>query len=306
MRKTNKLNEDEVRNRLLKNNPHIQYVSGFTCVKSKAKFLCSIKNEFFESQVYDVYSREYCPICYKEKHGISNVINKLSLNNPDIEYLDGYKEPHKKAHFRCKKCGYDWISTASDVYNGKTRCPSCRRNLKAYTEEDIINLVEKNNPDCFYISGFTGSLNKAKFGCKLCGNEWSTTAFIVYGGKTACPKCASSKGEKAIERFLIDHNIPYIYQKEFEDCKCTYNLPFDFYIPSKNICIEYDGEFHFGPIKRASSMTDADAQMAYENLVKRDEIKTNYCIKNNIKLIRIPYTELKNINNILTTQLDIK
>ena len=35
----------------------------------------------------------------------------------------------------------------------------------------------------------------------------------------------------------------------------------------------------------------------------RDSIKTQYCLDNNIKLIRIPYWELKNINKILSENL---
>lgn len=36
---------------------------------------------------------------------------------------------------------------------------------------------------------------------------------------------------------------------------------------------------------------------------KRDNIKNKYCEENNIKLIRIPYTEFDNIENILNKEL---
>ena len=47
---------------------------------------------------------------------------------------------------------------------------------------------------------------------------------------------------------------------------------------------------------------------ATQNLLdqqKRDEIKTKYCIDKNIPLIRIPYWEYDNIENILARELGI-
>jgi len=46
--------------------------------------------------------------------------------------------------------------------------------------------------------------------------------------------------------YLLD--IEYIKQKRFEKCRNKLPLPFDFYLPNENICIEYDGIQHFKPI----------------------------------------------------------
>ena len=74
-------------------------------------------------------------------------------------------------------------------------------------------------------------------------------------------------------------------------------MPFDFYLPDYNICIEYDGELHYKSI---------DFYGGEEELMKqqnRDNIKTQYCKDNNITLIRIPYWDLNNINKILSENL---
>jgi len=47
---------------------------------------------------------------------------------------------------------------------------------------------------------------------------------------------------------LIKNNINFISQYKFKDCifpDTKYPAIFDFYLPDKNICIEYDGEQHF-------------------------------------------------------------
>ena len=49
--------------------------------------------------------------------------------------------------------------------------------------------------------------------------------------------------------------------------------------------------------------------MGYDEFINqkiRDTIKTVYCKENNIKLIRIPYWEFNNIENILIKELNLK
>lgn len=43
----------------------------------------------------------------------------------------------------------------------------------------------------------------------------------------------------------------------------------------------------------------------YQNRLKKDNIKKEYCIKNNIKLIEISYKDYKNIENILIKELNL-
>ena len=74
-------------------------------------------------------------------------------------------------------------------------------------------------------------------------------------------------------------------QKRFDECKYKQLLPFDFYLPEYNICIEYDGKQHFYPLEYFGG------EEAYIELKKRDEIKNEFCIKNNIFLLRVGYKD---------------
>lgn len=74
-------------------------------------------------------------------------------------------------------------------------------------------------------------------------------------------------------------------------------LPFDFYIPKNNILIEYDGEQHYKSVK----MWGGDN--AFEKRKLHDSIKTKYCLDNKIKLLRIPYWDFDNIDEILNSEL---
>jgi very-short-patch-repair endonuclease len=108
-----------------------------------------------------------------------------------------------------------------------------------------------------------------------------------------CPSCNESKGEKIIASFLKKNKINFDRQKKFTNCKNIYELPFDFYIPSKRICIEFDGKQHFEPL------TIFGGLKAFEKLKINDSIKNNFCEDNYINLIRIKYTEINKIEEIL-------
>ena len=117
-----------------------------------------------------------------------------------------------------------------------------------------------------------------------------------YSGSCGCRK--ESIPERTTRRILKKLGIPFIKQHKFEKCRHINELPFDFYIPSKKICIELDGEDHYRPINRGK--WDEDELMErFRDRQLKDSIKTEYCRTHRIKLIRIPYWEFDNIEYIL-------
>ena len=104
-------------------------------------------------------------------------------------------------------------------------------------------------------------------------------------------------GEIRIKNYLEKTNINYIREKTFEDCSNNKKLRFDFYLPEKNIIVEYDGKHHYKPIDWFGG------EYTLNKMIISDNIKNEYCSKNNIRLIRIPYTQLKNIIDILKKEL---
>lgn len=118
-----------------------------------------------------------------------------------------------------------------------------------------------------------------------------------------CQVCKKSKGEKIITNYLNSFNIKFVKEKIFKNCRYINPLPFDFYIESLNMCIEYDGEQHYLPISFSRNSTE-DVKNKNLNLQRiKDEIKNKFCYENNIKLLRIPYFEKHNIYNILSKEI---
>jgi very-short-patch-repair endonuclease len=68
---------------------------------------------------------------------------------------------------------------------------------------------------------------------------------------------------------------------------------FDFYLHEHNACIEYDGQLHYYPIKHFGGMKRLIETQ------KNDLIKTDYCVKRGIRLLRIPFFEINNIEKLI-------
>lgn len=144
---------------------------------------------------------------------------------------------------------------------------------------------------------------KSKWECKCdCGNVIIVQkSNLISGNTTSCGCRHMSKGASAIQTFLDNHSIAYEIEKTFDSCifpNTNQKARFDFFLPDYNLLIEYDGEQHFHPIEIfTDDLTTIQA---------RDQIKNEWCAINQINLLRIPYYEFKNIDNILLYTLSLE
>lgn len=123
--------------------------------------------------------------------------------------------------------------------------------------------------------------------CKCeCGKEKDVLGTSLRSGRSlSCGLHSNiSKGNVKIADILDEANIFYEIQKKFVTCKDIKELPFDFFVNNEYL-IEYDGQQHF----------KKDSIFDYEYTHKHDLLKSQWCKKNNIPLIRIPYTHYKDL-----------
>lgn len=114
---------------------------------------------------------------------------------------------------------------------------------------------------------------------------------LKNGTSLSCGCLHYSKGEDKIFSLLTKANIPFKTQKTFTSCKSNKDalLRFDFYV-NDTYLIEYDGEQHFKTVDIGWNSPEK-----LKATQQRDEIKNQWCKENNIPLIRIPYTHLKDL-----------
>lgn len=100
-----------------------------------------------------------------------------------------------------------------------------------------------------------------------------------------------SKGEDKVKSILDKSKISYVREKTFPDFR-NGKLRFDFYLPDFGILIEVDGQQHFERVKQFHP-TQRDFTHAKQN----DYYKNSYALSHGIKLFRIPYWEIENVNS---------
>lgn len=214
-------------------------------------------------------------------------VDELKRINPQIELIGEFVNMSTHAIHRCKIHDHYWNVVPSSILNG-TGCPLCGREklslAQRKTPEEYEEELKRANPTIICIDKYVDANTKIKVKCLTCNLAWDVNPFNIIKGH-GCPMCNKSLGENAIRGWLIEHNIDFIPQKRFKDCKDKRSLPFDFYIPSKNTAIEYDGEQH----SRAVDWFGGKKGLEY--ITKHDNIKTKYCIDNNINLLRITYAD---------------
>lgn len=296
----------------------IECENEFKGVKSKIKLYCTKDNYSFSISFNNFFNGKRCSKCsnvyrYSESERIEQVFNRIIKENLNYQFveLNGiYHGRDSKFKLHCNTCGYEWdVSFAKFLYK-KTNCPKCNKNPR-YSSQDRIqqinNIINKENLNYVFM-GYKGEFNHSKtqlrLYCNIHKTEWNPKINDFVNGNKRCPFCyRKSKGEEIISKYLDELNVKYIREYAFDDCKYKYKLHFDFYIPKNNICIEYDGIQHFQPTK-FGGVSIEDAKEKYEEGKIKDNIKNNYCKKNNIKLLRIKYTySEKEIKNMLITNL---
>lgn len=142
-----------------------------------------------------------------------------------------------------------------------------------------------NYEDVIYVNART----KVEIKCPRHGSFWMTPNNHT-SHRQGCPRCSLSKGEGLVSSFLTAHGIEFITQHSFPDCQYKLPLRFDFWIPTLNTVIEYQGRQHF-ELGTFSSNDDLNVKGFIDTQI-RDEIKRNYCTDRGVSLIVVRYDQI--------------
>lgn len=136
------------------------------------------------------------------------------------------------------ECGNRCESSSADLLRG--RYTSCGCDKYSSMILDLSNM-RFGHLVAMEPCGYNNNRKKRLWKCKCdCGNETVVTTSDLTSGNTMSCGCQNlSHGEFYVQKYLDDNNIYYIPQKKFDDCRDKLPLPFDFYLPRYNTCIEY-------------------------------------------------------------------
>ena len=186
-------------------------------------------------------------------------------------------------------------------------CPVCgkekviKRNIQGRMSwsEFVKRSTNLHNNRYQYLEyNYMGVEQKVSIVCPVHGEFLQTGSAHLKG--SGCPKCKNSLGQTLVATILTQNNVEFIPEHSFVDCIGDIKpLKFDFYIPKYNTLIEYDGEQHYKPVKFHKQMTEKQTYEMFERVQRYDKIKNDYALTNGFILVRIPYTERKNIPSIV-------
>jgi hypothetical protein len=254
--------------------------------RTEVIIICPIHGDF-EQLAHSHMLGSGCLKCGVIKRYNQDFVEKSKLihnNKYDYSKVE-YKGANNKVCIVCPNHGDFWQVPISHL-KGKG-CYKCALEERTKTLKNFIQEANKVHNSFYSYDKVVYKTNKIKV-CIICpihGEFWQAPKSHIILAQ-GCPNCQQSKGEKQIEKWLIQNNIKFIPQKRFEKCKGKRNtLPFDFYLSLKNICIEYDGEQHF------SSKEFFGGKEEFEKRKKYDKIKNLFCKNENIILLRISYKE---------------
>lgn len=294
----------------------------FIDYKTPIPINCNIHGIFYQPYCRHIRQKAGCKKC------ATDFIGKTKRINPDT-YISKFKIIHNNF--------YDYSNAYFSTSTSKIKiiCPihgefeqapiqhlkgrgcflcgkvknhkSLRRTLKDFIDQ--ANIIHNNKYDYRLITNYINSSTKLPIICPKHGKFMQAPYNHLFGsgrgGPAGCHKCFTSTGETKIRNFLCENDIEHIPQYIFNDCIYKKPLKFDFYLPSNNLCIEYDGEQHYKPIQ-FGSITIEEAKENLKLTKIKDEIKNEYCKDNGINLLRISYFEKNDIDIILTKHLKTK
>ena len=274
---------------------------------TKIKFQCHNCGAIFTIKPNNILHGHGCPECAAKESSIK-LHKKYKAHFEEIMHekfsdefkiLGEYINAHTQISVEHISCGTVFMVTPCRFTqkNPIVACPKCGKTNKKTTEGFKEQLKEKYGEKEFIVLGeYVNNHTKILIQHNKCGHIFSTTPNSLLTGH-GCPFCCQSKGEKIIKIFLEQHQIIFIQQHWFPDCRYINPLKFDFFLPELQKAIEFDGEQHF------MAKTYCGGEKGLKERQKRDAIKNQYCIDHNIELLRIAFNEnieekLKNFLNI--------
>jgi transposase-like protein len=266
--------------------------------KVKIEIVCSNCGEHYFVDTNNLISRKFrCIICDAYHHYTTEeFVKKAELvhgNKYDYSTTE-YKSGSENVEVFCKEHGSFPIKPIEHLRgHGCQKCGMLdvslkqRKPLKQFIEEALK--IHKEDYD-YSNFNYVNNYSKGEIICKACGTHFlQSPSHHLKGQGCSCRK--QSFGERFIANYLKENNIEFVEQYAAAGCVFKDQLKFDFFLPKKNIAIEFNGRQHYQAVEYFGGEKEFMKQL------ERDQAKRNFCLKENIFLLEIKYDQ--NIENIL-------
>lgn len=252
----------------------------------KTIVICKSHGEFLVTPNNHLNKKSGCPSCKNIDKNFIKTCSIIHKNYYDYSLVE-YKSNRIKVKIICPNHGI--FEQLPMNHKLGSCCPKCSIKNRKSNLDDLIQIgkeIHSNKYDYRYLKeDYIRSDKKVRIVCPDHGIFLQDPS-SHFKRKHGCKLCKKiSTGESIIKEFLNEKKVDFLMQKTFDDCVNLSKLSFDFYVPSLNLCIEFNGRQHYLPISVFGG------QDQFIKQIKNDRIKNEYCVKNNINLLTIRYND---------------
>lgn len=226
-----------------------------------------------------IYGTESCG-CSRLKHKPGERYGSLVIDRI-IPNMDGNNVTYVSCTCDCGKTGF--ITRLNALVSGNTKTCGCAHSP---------NLIGKKFGRLTVIKEIESSSSQRRWLCECdCGKTIGINSHTLTSGHTKSCGCLrsdkNSLSEKFVRKYLSTIGAEYEAERTFDDCIGVngWKLRFDFFLPDYSMTIECDGMQHYRPIEYFGG------QDKFDVLSANDKVKNEYCERNDILLLRLPYTD---------------
>lgn len=298
--------QDEYLKDLKKTHPEIECIELYQGANKKIKHKCKECGYIWSVIPSSLINNNTgCPMCGLEKNTKDRTRTHkeyVELVKDRFDVLEEYIDSQTPILHKCKKCGEERLLYPNNVIKGHG-CQSCAAKIhginKTKTTEQFTQEIEEiYHGDMLVLGEYISGTTPIKMQCNKCGYIWDYSKPCTFLTRhISCPSCGKNvyQGEKEIEQVLLKFDIFYTRKKTFDDLKGVggFALSYDFYLPTYNLLIEYQGIQHEQPVEHFGGEEQFKVQQEH------DRRKREYAKEYGIKLLEIWYYDFDNIEQII-------
>lgn len=262
---------------------------GITKTYTRIHGIWSRKNRFCSSCSETVSQREVKRILKEKGYVFLRWANTKDINGKIIFRVE----------FKCPNCGQITNRRVWEFLHADDLCGHCGTGHRIKkTHEYFLQEINTKFPQTYEIlDEYTNAHEKIKIRHLKCGFIFKIAPTALLSGQ-GCPRCNryNSKGSIAIKNWLTEHSLDFEVEKKFS---WSEEKRYDFYVPSCNLLIEFNGKQHYEPIPFFLQSRSFEEQQQSDLFKKQSAEKYGY------NFLVIKYDEVKEIPQILSNTTTI-